>query len=38
MAAWFWEVGGMMRAVVMRPSASISYRWHRVPLGASVTP
>jgi len=26
MAAWFWDVGGMMRAVVMRPSASISYR------------
>ncbi len=38
MAAWFCDVGGTMRALAMRPSAPISYRWYRVPRGASVTP
>ena len=38
MAAWFCDVGGTIRALAMRPSAVISYRWYSVPLGASVTP
>ena len=38
MAAWFWEVGGTMRALVTRPSALISYRLYKMPRGASVTP
>jgi hypothetical protein len=31
MAAWFCDVGGTIRAAVMRPSSPISYRWYRVP-------
>jgi hypothetical protein len=38
MAAWFCAVGGTIRALAIRPSAPIWYRWYKVPRGASVTP
>ena len=38
MVSWFWEVGGMMRARAMIPSASISYWCKSSPRGASVAP
>jgi hypothetical protein len=38
MAAWFCDVGSTMRAALMRPPTSISYRCHRVPRGDSVAP